>query len=136
MWFNYDWYLFVDVDIYVLWFNLVEWLKQLKLIKKVYLGSVMLINNFSFGYGGLGYIVSKVIMDDFIGNNLGVGNQYDMRVKCECCGDYIFVFVFKDKMEVGVQQMVSVFFFILVCFFFGMFVCVVFWILIVFSILG
>ncbi|KAK0705822.1 hypothetical protein B0T21DRAFT_299118 [Apiosordaria backusii] len=102
---NYDWYLFVDADTYVLWPNLVEWLKQLKPTKKVYLGSVTLINNFSFGHGGSGYIVSKATMEDFIGNNPGVGNQYDMRAKRECCGDYIFALALKDKTEVGVQQM-------------------------------
>ncbi|KAK4235567.1 glycosyltransferase [Achaetomium macrosporum] len=102
---NYDWYLFVDADTYVLWPNLMQWLKKLDPTKKLYLGSVTLINNFSFGHGGSGYIVSKAAMDEFVGKNPGVANEFDMRAKGECCGDYIFALALKNKTEVGVQQM-------------------------------
>ncbi|GAB1318272.1 N-acetylgalactosaminide beta-1,3-galactosyltransferase [Madurella fahalii] len=102
---GYDWYLFVDADTYVLWPNLMQWLKQLDPTKKLYLGSVTLIHNFSFGHGGSGYIVSKAAMEDFVGKHPGVANEYDVRAKDECCGDYIFALALKAKTEVGVQQM-------------------------------
>jgi hypothetical protein len=104
---GYDWYLFVDADTYVLWPNLMQWLKKLDPRKKLYLGSVTLINNFSFGHGGSGYLVSKGAMDSFVGKHPGVANEYDMRAKESCCGDYIFALALKNKTEVGVQQMVS-----------------------------
>jgi hypothetical protein len=104
---GYDWYLFVDADTYVLWPNLMQWLKKLDPTKKLYLGSVTMINNFSFGHGGSGYLVSKAAMEDFVGKNKGVGNQWDVRAKGECCGDYIFALALKNKTDVGVQQMVS-----------------------------
>lgn len=103
---DYDWYLFVDADTYVLWDNLMQWLKQLDPTKKLYLGSVTLIHNFSFGHGGSGYIVSKAAMEDFVGKNQNVANEYDVKAKSECCGDYIFALALKDKTKVGVQQMV------------------------------
>ena len=106
---GYDWYLFVDADTYVLWPNLMEWLKKLDPNKKLYLGSVTLIHDFHFGHGGSGYIVSKAAMADFIGNHPGVANKYDVRASKECCGDYMFALALKENTGVGVQQMVSLF---------------------------
>jgi hypothetical protein len=103
---GYDWYLFVDADTYVLWPNLMQWLKELDPTKKLYLGSVTLINDFTFGHGGSGYLVSKATMEDFVGKHPGVANEYDLRAKNECCGDYIFALALKAKTDVGVQNMV------------------------------
>ncbi|KAK3299628.1 uncharacterized protein B0H64DRAFT_102843 [Chaetomium fimeti] len=102
---DYDWYIFVDADTYVLWPNLMQWIKKLDAKKKLYLGSVTLIHNFSFGHGGSGYLVSQAAMNDFVGNNPGVANEYDVQAKKECCGDYMFARALKDKTDVGVQQM-------------------------------
>lgn len=105
---GYDWYLFVDADTYVVWPNLMQWLGQLDPTKKLYLGSVSLINDFMFGHGGSGYIVSGAAMEAFVGKNPGVGNEYDARTAEECCGDYVFAKAMKSKADIGVQQMVSV----------------------------
>ncbi|KAH6637275.1 hypothetical protein F5144DRAFT_592195 [Chaetomium tenue] len=102
---DYDWYIFVDADTYVLWPNLMQWIKKLDARKKLYLGSVTLIHNFSFGHGGSGYLVSQAAMKDFVGANPGVANEYDLQAQKECCGDYIFARALKDKTDVGVQQM-------------------------------
>lgn len=102
---DYDWYIFVDADTYVLWPNLMEWIKKLDAKKKLYLGSVTLIHNFSFGHGGSGYLVSQAAMKDFVGAHPGVANEYDVQAQKECCGDYIFARALKDKTDVGVQQM-------------------------------
>lgn len=104
---GYDWYIFVDADTYVLWPNLMQWLKKLDPNKKLYLGSVTLINNFHFGHGGSGYIVSQAAMKALAGDHPGVANEYDVRAHNECCGDYLFALALKDKTDVGVQQMVG-----------------------------
>ncbi|KAK3689206.1 glycosyltransferase family 31 protein [Podospora appendiculata] len=101
---GYDWYVFIDADTYVLWPNLVQWLGKLKANKKHYLGSITLINNFSFGHGGSGYVVSKAAMKDFAGKNPGIANKYDERAKHECCGDYVFAMALKETSSVAVQQ--------------------------------
>ncbi|KAK1783381.1 hypothetical protein QBC45DRAFT_447771 [Copromyces sp. CBS 386.78] len=102
---DYDWYVFVDADTYVLWPNLVQWLGKLNPNKKHYLGSVTLIQDFSFGHGGSGYIVSKASMKALVGENPGVGQKYDLRAKRECCGDYVFALALKDNADVSVEQM-------------------------------
>lgn len=103
---NYDWYLFTDADTYVLWPNLMQWLKQLDPTKKLYLGSVAMMGGFPFGHGGSGYIVSKAAMEDFVGKHPGVGNEYDVRAKTEAYGDYLFAVAIKEKADVPVQQVV------------------------------
>ncbi|KAK0724601.1 hypothetical protein B0H67DRAFT_482530 [Lasiosphaeris hirsuta] len=101
---GYDWYVFVDADTYVLWPNMVQWLSGLKASKKHYLGSVTLINDFSFGHGGSGYVVSQAAMKSFVGKNKGVGNAYDLRAKNECCGDYVFAMALKELSKVSIEQ--------------------------------
>ncbi|KAK4185432.1 hypothetical protein QBC35DRAFT_439459 [Podospora australis] len=101
---GYDWYLFVDADTYVVWSNMVEWVKQLNPKKKHYLGSVTLINGFSFGHGGSGYMLSKRAMQDFIGDHPGIGNEWDIRAKSECCGDYLFAVALKQTSGLQVQN--------------------------------
>ncbi|KAJ4288833.1 hypothetical protein N0V88_007162 [Collariella sp. IMI 366227] len=102
---QYDWYVFVDADTYVLWPNLVQWLKTLNPAKKMYLGSVTMLHNFGFGHGGSGYIISKAAMEEFAGKNPGVANKYDVKAQNECCGDYMFALAMKEHTEVTVQQM-------------------------------
>lgn len=104
---DYDWYVFVDADSYVLWPNLVMWLKQLNHKKRLYLGSVALLGGFSFGHGGSGYVVSQAAMADFAGGHPGIGNQWDMKAKDECCGDYVFARAMKEATGTPVQQVVS-----------------------------
>lgn len=103
-----DWYVFVDADTYVLWPNLVQWLSKLNPNKKHYLGSVTLIQSFSFGHGGSGYIVSKAAMKALVEENPGLGQKYDVRAKHECCGDYVFALALKDLADVSVEQMVRI----------------------------
>ena len=103
---GYDWYLFVDADSYVLWSNMVQWLGRLDPTEKLYLGSETLINGFSFAHGGSGYVISKAAMQALAGEHAGVANEYDVRAKNECCGDYLFAVALKNKTEVGVKNTV------------------------------
>jgi len=102
---NYDWYLFVDADTYVVWSNLMQWLSTMDPNKKLYLGSVALIGNFPFGHGGSGYIVSRAAMEEFVGKHPGVGNEFDVRARKECCGDYLFAVAMENKTGIKVQHM-------------------------------
>ncbi|GKT97508.1 glycosyltransferase family 31 protein [Colletotrichum tofieldiae] len=103
---NYDWYVYIDADTYVLWPTLVQWLKNLNPKNKHYLGSVTMIRNFVFGHGGSGYIVSQAAMHDMIADHQNVGNQWDLRASKECCGDYIFALAMKDNADVNVHNVV------------------------------
>ncbi|KAJ9143507.1 Glycoprotein-N-acetylgalactosamine 3-beta-galactosyltransferase 1 [Pleurostoma richardsiae] len=101
---GYDWYVFIDADTYVLWPNMVQWLRQMRPSKKRYLGSVTLINDFSFGHGGSGYVVSRAAMEESVGKNPGIANKYDVRAKSECCGDYLFALAVKETSKISVEQ--------------------------------
>ncbi|OHF00075.1 hypothetical protein CORC01_04721 [Colletotrichum orchidophilum] len=101
---NYDWYIYIDADTYVLWPTLVQWLKNLNPKNKHYLGSVTMIRNFVFGHGGSGYIISQAAMHDMIADHEDVGNKWDVRASKECCGDYIFALAMKDNADVNVHN--------------------------------
>ncbi|KAI1409974.1 glycosyltransferase family 31 protein [Hypoxylon sp. FL1857] len=102
---NYDWYLFIDADTYVLWHNLVQWLRRLEepSTKKHYIGSMSLMNDFSFAHGGSGYILSQATMQEFAGNNSGIANQYDKKAQESCCGDYVLALALNETIGVGVE---------------------------------
>ncbi|KAI1389190.1 glycosyltransferase family 31 protein [Hypoxylon trugodes] len=103
---NYDWYLFIDADTYVLWGNLVQWLGTLKdpFTKKYYLGSMTLINDFGFAHGGSGYILSQATMQGLAKDRFGIANQYDMKAKESCCGDYVMGLALKEISGAHVSQ--------------------------------
>lgn len=104
---DYDWYIFVDADTYVLWGTLVEWLKQLNPEDKLYVGSVALLGGFPFAHGGSGYLVSRGMMRDFLEGKEGVANKWDVAVKSTCCGDYMFSYALKNETGVDVKNVVS-----------------------------
>jgi hypothetical protein len=104
---GFEWYLFVDADTYVLWPNLMKWVGMLDARKKLYLGSWTAINDFIFGHGGSGYLLSGAAMEAFVGKHPGVGREYDFEAKSSCCGDYVFAKALKAKTDLDVQQMVG-----------------------------
>ncbi|KAI1480835.1 glycosyltransferase family 31 protein [Daldinia eschscholtzii] len=102
---NYDWYLFIDADTYVLWHNLVQWLQILgDPSKKHYIGSIALLNDFAFAHGGSGYILSQATMRDLATNHPGIANQYDMKATKLCCGDYMLSVALNETLSIGVKQ--------------------------------
>lgn len=104
---DYEWYLFVDADTYVLWSTLVGWLKELNPQDKHYLGSVALLGGFPFAHGGSGYLVSQGMMRDFLQDKSNVANKFDVSTKDTCCGDYMFSFALKNETGVDVKNVVS-----------------------------
>ncbi|CRK13882.1 hypothetical protein BN1723_010153 [Verticillium longisporum] len=101
---NYEWYIFVDADTYVLWPTLVQWLKRLDPHKKHYLGSVTMIHGFNFGHGGSGYIISHAAMKEMVADHPGVANQFDTQIQQECCGDYIFARALHNTTQTRVRN--------------------------------
>ncbi|KAI0008990.1 hypothetical protein F4779DRAFT_618113 [Xylariaceae sp. FL0662B] len=101
---NHDWYLFIDADTYVLWHNLIQWLRKLDSLRKHYIGSVALIDEFRFAHGGSGYLLSRSAMEDFVGKHSGVANRFDMRVKQVCCGDYMMGIALNETISLKVEQ--------------------------------
>jgi hypothetical protein len=101
---DYDWYLFVDADTYVMWGTLMQWLKQLNPEDRLYMGSVALLGGFPFAQGGSGYVVSQGMMRDFLKDKTGVANEWDVPVKSTCCGDYMFSYALKNATGVDVKN--------------------------------
>ncbi|RDA87906.1 hypothetical protein CP532_1723 [Ophiocordyceps camponoti-leonardi (nom. inval.)] len=101
---GYDWYFFVDADTYVAWPTLMPWLDQLNADKKHHLGSVAYVNNFPFGHGGSGYLVSQAAMRHMFRGRSGVANRWDEYITRQCCGDYAFSYALSNETGVGVEQ--------------------------------
>ena len=103
---DYRWYVFVDADTYIVWPNLVQWLGNINSNQKLYLGSTSLINNFAFGHGGSGYILSHAALKAYAGDNPGIANKFDITAMHECCGDYIFSRSLKETTDINISNMV------------------------------
>ncbi|KAK0625036.1 glycosyltransferase family 31 protein [Bombardia bombarda] len=101
---GYDWYLFADADTYVVWPNVAEWLKTLHPSERHFLGSLNLINDVWFAHGGSGYVLSRGMMDDFVGRNPGIANRWDEVAKEECCGDFMFSKAVRETSMKNVSQ--------------------------------
>lgn len=54
-----DWYIFVETDTYVVWSNLIQWLKQLDPSKTVYYGSENQIGPDIYAHGGSAFVMSR-----------------------------------------------------------------------------
>ncbi|ROW06776.1 hypothetical protein VMCG_04145 [Cytospora schulzeri] len=101
---GYDWYVFVDADTYVSWPNLVYMLHRLDPSKERYIGSPTLIGSTPFAHGGSGYVMSGAAMKEFVGKNPGVADRFDLRVKNECCGDYMFAVALSETIGIKVES--------------------------------
>lgn len=105
---GFDWYVFVDADTYVSWPNLVRMLHRLDPTRERYLGSTTMLDGMPFGHGGSGYAVSGAAMRKFVGENPGVANDFDVRTKDVCCGDYMFAVALNETIGLTVESIVSV----------------------------
>ncbi|KAI5860369.1 glycosyltransferase family 31 protein [Durotheca rogersii] len=88
---GYRWYLFVDADTYVLWRNLVAWLRGVgsDTGEHHYVGSVSVVDGFAFARGGSGYLLSQAALRGLVENRTGVGAQYDALARRSRRGDYV-----------------------------------------------
>jgi hypothetical protein len=86
---NMDWYVFAEADTYVVWSNLVHWLRQRAPSGDLYVGSVAMLNDFPFAHGGSGYVISGSQMKKMAENIPDVAAKYDEKAGGECCGDLL-----------------------------------------------
>ncbi|KAI6784462.1 uncharacterized protein J7T54_006507 [Emericellopsis cladophorae] len=85
-----DWYVFAEADTYIVWSNMVEWLRERAPKGPQYFGSVALLNEFPFAHGGSGYVVSGELMRNMVNNITDLASKYDTRAGESCCGDLLF----------------------------------------------
>lgn len=83
------WYVFAEADTYVVWSNLVQWLRERAPDGDAYVGSVALLNGFPFAHGGSGYVISGSLMRNMVSNITDLAAKYDERAGKECCGDLL-----------------------------------------------
>ncbi|KAF7864376.1 hypothetical protein EAF04_006510 [Stromatinia cepivora] len=84
-----NWYVFIETDTYVIWPNLITWLKKLDFTKPLYLGAGLMHEETYFAHGGSGYILSNSAMNMLLGPELpkGLAASWDVKMDRECCGD-------------------------------------------------
>jgi hypothetical protein len=103
---NYDWYLFIDADTYVLFPTLMQWLPRMDHTKPHYIGSVSLLHNLPFAHGGSGYLVSRPVMEKLAAHGR-IANELEEQTKHECCGDFMFSRAVNITSGTKVQNVVS-----------------------------
>ncbi|KAF2501257.1 hypothetical protein BU16DRAFT_546567 [Lophium mytilinum] len=99
-----DWYVFIELDTYVVWDNLLRFLSHLDPEQPLYMGSpVWPAKKPVFGHGGSGLILSRKALGELASygrkfrDEYSVGNhQFGLDMKGECCGDEVLARVFKD----------------------------------------
>lgn len=99
-----DWYVFIESDTYVVWTNLLLWLRQFSPKEKLYMGSASFIANQGFGHGGSGYVISRALMEAFVGKNPGMAGRFDDVLPSECCGDFVLGRTLKQELDVGIRN--------------------------------
>ncbi|KAL7941612.1 glycosyltransferase family 31 protein [Trichoderma barbatum] len=101
---DYDWYLFVDADTYVVWPMMVHWLEQLDHTEQMYFGSLAMLGEFPFAHGGSGYVVSNAAMHNFFKGKNNVANRWDEETRDQCCGDYMFAKALKETLGIELND--------------------------------
>ncbi|PYH76986.1 hypothetical protein BO82DRAFT_395718 [Aspergillus uvarum CBS 121591] len=99
-----DWYVFIETDTYLVWSNLLLWLQTLSADEALYMGSVAYLDSEPFAHGGSGYVISRKLMERFVGADPGVAGRYDGVFEPECCGDVVLARTIKKETDVGVQN--------------------------------
>lgn len=99
---NMDWYVFAEADTYIVWSNLVQWLRERAPEGDAYIGSVAMLNNFPFAHGGSGYVISGSLMKKMVEEIPNLAAKYTERAGHECCGDLVLSMAI---MEAGTKVM-------------------------------
>ncbi|CAG9979314.1 unnamed protein product [Clonostachys byssicola] len=101
---NYDWYLYVDADTYVVWPTMMEWLQHVNPKEQWYIGSVAFLGDFPFAHGGSGYLLSQATMKSFFGGKTDVAKEWDLDTRIVCCSDYLLSYALQHKVGVRVTN--------------------------------
>ncbi|KAL2817326.1 hypothetical protein BJX63DRAFT_109712 [Aspergillus granulosus] len=101
-----DWYFFIETDTYVVWTNLILWLRRISPPKDpLYLGSIAYYKNDPFAHGGSGIVISGKLLEQFIGGEPGLANKYDDAFQTNCCGDSVLANTIKKELDLEVKNM-------------------------------
>ncbi|KAF1982370.1 glycosyltransferase family 31 protein [Aulographum hederae CBS 113979] len=95
-----DWYIFIDADTYVIWPNLIQWLKTMNPAEKIYTGSMAQWDKVKFAHGGSGITLSGALLHAFAVEHNGTASDWDVKMHEECCGDYVIGKIFMDEHNV------------------------------------
>ena len=90
------WYVFVEADTALNWYNLRTFLDTLNSEKHYYIGSPTYLD-IEFAHGGTGYIISGSAMKTAVGGHPDIQKKYDGSVKPICCGDRMISRVLLDE---------------------------------------
>ncbi|CAG9999478.1 unnamed protein product, partial [Clonostachys byssicola] len=86
---NMDWYVFAEADTYIVWPNLVHWLRERAPEGDVYVGSAAMAGGKAFAHGGSGYVMSGQLIRKMVEGNPDLAAKYDEQAPKNCCGDYL-----------------------------------------------
>lgn len=82
------WYVFVEVDTYLVWSNLLQWTAALDANKPIYAGYQMQIENQIFAHGGAGFVVSNpalhLVADEYAKNKPAWEDYTDKHWAGDC----------------------------------------------------
>ncbi|KAK9464543.1 hypothetical protein V1512DRAFT_293294 [Lipomyces arxii] len=92
-----EWYIFMDADSYILWPNMMRWLRTLNSSDMLYMGSVAYLGNEPFAHGGSGVIMSGGLVRKTFGAEPDLQFQYEEFTKSHCCGDHVVAHAFLDR---------------------------------------
>lgn len=101
-----DWYFFFETDTYIVWTNLVLWMKRISPPKEpLYFGFIQYFMNDAFAHGGSGIVISGQLLEQLIGDHAGLANKYDDVFTRNCCGDSVLANTIRQELDLGVQNM-------------------------------
>ncbi|KAK7204817.1 hypothetical protein BZA70DRAFT_280072 [Myxozyma melibiosi] len=84
------WYVMMDDDTYIIWPNLIRWLKTIKPTDVLYMGAAAVINGEPFAHGGSGVVYSHALAERAFANNYDLVHKHETFTAENCCGDHIF----------------------------------------------
>lgn len=101
-----DWYFFFETDTYIVWTNLILWMKRISPPKEpLYYGFIQYFMNDPFAHGGSGIVISGQLLEQLIGDHTGLANKYDDVFTSNCCGDSVLANTIRQELDLGVQNM-------------------------------
>ncbi|PGH08962.1 hypothetical protein GX51_01019 [Blastomyces parvus] len=93
---NASWYVFMEADTYIVWPNLLAWLRQFDANEPYFLGSAAMFGGFPFAHGGSGYILSHAALERVTEFHSTRVKEWDELTAQEWAGDYVLAKLLND----------------------------------------
>lgn len=89
---NRDWYIFIEDDTYVIWPNLIHWLRKVAdRSRDAFVGSVVMLDGFAFAHGGSGFALSGDTIKQLLARNPNIAETYDKTARKNAYGGMALV---------------------------------------------